>query len=476
MITRLEVNGFKNLVGFSLDLGPFTCIAGPNSVGKSNIFDAIQFLSFLTDNTLTEAALKIRGADPDTSDIRDLFWTNGTNRQEKFRIAVEMIIDGHVHDDFGRPAEASSTFLRYEIQIRYAPPSPDAGLLGRLVLDEEKLGYITEGDAPKHMPFPYSAKGFRSKAVKNTRRTLSGFISARTSVDGMREIIVHQDGGARGPGQTSPAESAPRTIIGTSNTSATPTILAARREMQSWRLLALEPSAMRKPDRFHTDPHVTINGGHLPATIYRLANDAKKRGGDQEDVYADVAARLSELVSVSAVNVAADEVRQLLTLEVTEVSGIRLPANSLSDGTLRFLALVILAADPEAKGLMCMEEPENGIHPAKIGAMVALLRDIAVDTNMPPGEDNPLRQVIVATHSPAFVQLSNQNDLVFALEATIRSDDGLPMDVLRCKPLQDTWRATRTGKSVGLATILAYLTAPSGAQLSLPIDEVLSKK
>lgn len=123
-----------------------------------------------------------------------------------------------------------------------------------------------------------------------------------------------------------------------------------------------------------------------------------------------------------------------------------------------------------------MEEPENGIHPAKIGAMVALLRDIAVDTNMPPGEDNPLRQVIVATHSPAFVQLSNQNDLVFALEATIRSDDGLPMDVLRCKPLQDTWRATRTGKSVGLATILAYLTAPSGAQLSLPIDEVLSKK
>ena len=385
-----------------------------------------------------------------------------------------MIVDGHARDDFGRPAESSSTFLRYEIQIRYAPPSPDAGLLGRLVLEEEHLKYITQGDAPKRMRFPHSANKFRNSAVKNTRRTVSGFISVRTSADGKRVIVVHQDGGSRGPGQIAPADSAPRTIVGTSNTSATPTILAARREMQSWRLLALEPSAMRKPDRFHTDPHVTVNGGHLPATIHRLASDAKRKGREPEDVYADVAAKLSELVSVSAVNVLADEVRQLLTLEVTEASGVRLPANSLSDGTLRFLALAIIAADPGARGLMCMEEPENGIHPAKIGAMVDLLREIAVDTDESPGEDNPLRQVVVATHSPAFVQLQRPDDLVFALEATVRTDDGLSKELLRCQPLVGTWRATQTSRGVGRATILAYLTAPSGSQLSL--DEVINKK
>lgn len=468
MITRLEVDGFKNLVGFSLDLGPFTCIAGPNSVGKSNIFDAIQFLASLADNSLTEAALKTRGADPETSHIQDLFWTDGRNpRRDWFRMAVEMIVDGHVNDDFGRPAEASSTFLRYEVRVRYAPPSSDAGLLGRLVLEEEKLDYITEGNAWKKMRFPHSAKEFRGAVVKN-RRTRSGFISVNIAPDGKREIVVHQDGGARGPGQTAPADSAPRTIVGTSNTSATPTILAVRREMQNWRLLALEPSAMRKPDRFHSDPHVTVNGGHLPATIHRLASETKRKGGDEEDLYAEIATRLSELTSVTALNVTTDEVRQLLTLEVTEASGIRIPANSLSDGTLRFLALAIVAADPEARGLICMEEPENGIHPAKIGAMVDLLRDIAVDVTMPPGEDNPLRQVIVATHSPAFVRLQNPDDLVFALEATVQSDDGVPIDVLRCRPLADTWRANHTGQSVGQATILAYLTAPPEAQLSLP--------
>jgi len=55
MLTRLEIDGFKNLLGFSVDLGPFTCIAGPNGVGKSNLFDAIRFLSLLADHSLTEA-------------------------------------------------------------------------------------------------------------------------------------------------------------------------------------------------------------------------------------------------------------------------------------------------------------------------------------------------------------------------------------------------------------------------------------
>ena len=52
MLTRLEVDGFKNLVDFKMDFGPYTCIAGPNGVGKSNIFDAIQFLALLTESTI----------------------------------------------------------------------------------------------------------------------------------------------------------------------------------------------------------------------------------------------------------------------------------------------------------------------------------------------------------------------------------------------------------------------------------------
>src|SRR5262249_38877228 len=96
-----------------------------------------------------------------------------------------------------------------------------------------------------------------------------------------------------------------------------PTILAARREMQSWTLLALEPSAMRSPDPFSAKPYVDAHGAHLAATLYRQASSADpmdKAAGDR--VYNAVATRLSELIETTAVRVVSDDRRELLTLEV----------------------------------------------------------------------------------------------------------------------------------------------------------------
>jgi predicted ATPase len=467
VLTRLEVDGFKNLIGFELDLGAFTCVAGPNGVGKSNLFDAIRFLSLLADHTLMEAALMVRGTVTEAGDIRDIFWTKNGHRTSTFRIAAEMIVEREVQDDFGRLAEATSTYLHYEIRVQYEPPDK-RGMLGRLVLLSETLDPITQGEAATRLRMPHSASQFRRHAVQNNRRAQAGFISTRNAEDGQTEIVVHQDGGSRGPGQTAHAASAPRTIVGTSNTSATPTILAARREMQKWKFLALEPSAMRKPDRFHTDAHITANGGHLPATLNRLIAEASKGKETAESVCASITTRLAQLVPVAGMSIDIDEVRQLLTLHVKEQSGVVLPAASLSDGTLRFLTLSVLLADPSARGLICIEEPENGIHPAKIGEMARLLKELAVDTQYPPGPDNPFRQIVVATHSPAFVQLQDPDDLVFALEARIRGQDGMPVSTLRCRALAHTWRAKSDEPTVGQGTILAYLSAPPGAQLELP--------
>jgi predicted ATPase len=386
---------------------------------------------------------------------------------EEFRIAAEMIISPSVRDDFGRPAEANSSYLRYEVRIGYEA-APSRGSLSRLVLLAESLDYITEGEAAGKLRFPLSAREFRKQAILNKRRTPSGYISAQETSDGQTEILIHQEGGSRGPAQRAPAGTAPKTIVATSNTSATPTILAVRREMQSWKFLALEPSAMRNPDRFHTDPHVTASGGHIAATLNRLGGEAEARGEEREAVYAKIAQRLRELVPISEIDVEVDEVRRLLTVEAKETTGVKLPASSLSDGTLRFLTLAVLVADPDAQGVVCIEEPENGIHPAKMAEMVRLLRDLAVDAKKPPGVENPFRQVIIATHSPVFVQLQSQDDLLFATEARVKGPRGGAARTLRCRPLSDTWRAKSGEAPVGMATILAYLSAPPGAQLELP--------
>ncbi len=465
MLTRLEVHGFKNLLDFELDLGPFNCIAGPNGVGKSNIFDVIQFLSLLADHSLMEAALSVRGSDPETTNLRELFWTDGENHLDHFRIAAEMLVEPDVEDDFKRTTRATSTYLRYEVSIGYVPPE-QRGKLGRLILLSEALDYMTEGEAGHRLRFPHHARDFRRKVVRNRRRTKSGFISTVQAPDGQTEILVRQDGGSSGQPQRAPAGTAPKTIVATTNTSTTPTILAARREMQKWRVLALEPSAMRRTDRFHSDPFISASGAHLPATLYRLATTSENGDLDPEQVFARVASRLAALVPVRRIKIDVDEVRQLLTLEAIEKGGVPLPARSLSDGTLRFLALCILAEDPDYQGVICMEEPENGIHPEKMGAMVNLLRDLAVDPDRTPGPENPMRQVILATHSPWFVQLQKRPDLLAAIETRIKGPFGRPARTLRCRPLSDTWRSPQGG--IGLGSILAYLTTPRGAQIKLP--------
>ncbi len=462
MLTRLEAHGFKNLLNFSIDFAPLTCIAGPNGVGKSNIFDAIQFLSLLSNNSLMDAALKIRGSSPETTDLGDLFWSCGKQHVSEFKLAVEMIVTPDVYDDFGRHAKASSTFLRYEVEIGYSEPLLDEPL-GRLSLLSEKLTYITEGDATKHLRFPNSPK-FRKKVITNKRKSKAGYISTEEATDGQKEILVHQDGGSSGHPKKSPAKTAPRTIIATANTSTTPTILAARREMQKWNFLSLEPSAMRGADRFHSDPHISSSGEHLPATLYRLATH--KDYGDQNITHR-IANRLSEMVSIKRLDIIKDDSRQLFTLEAIEGSNTRLPARSLSDGTLRFLTLCILSEDPEAEGLTCMEEPENGIHPAKLKAMTELLRDLSVDTSEEPDKLYGIKQVIIATHSPGMVKLQNSDDLLFAVDTKIRLDNGQTGQTLRCRPLENTWRSEQSGSNaIGKLSIINYLTFPEGSQIS----------
>ncbi|MCY3785793.1 MAG: AAA family ATPase [bacterium] len=483
MLTRLEVDGFKNLRGAVIEFGPFTCIAGENGAGKSNVFDAIEFLSLLASHSLMEAAQRIRSTRDDRSgDPRDLFWRGSARSAaatEKvsepvgngrlMRLAAEMIVPDQVEDDFGRQAEASITFVRYEVDIGHEPAT---GLqkIGRLVLVRESLQPIRLGDAHRRLGFRHSAKRFRRNALKG-RRSGGPFISTQQD-EGDQVIVVHQDGGSRGKPKPASAARAPATVVSTITGADDPTILAARREMQSWRQLALEPSALRASDRYHDPRVMAIDGQHLPAALFRIATRQPASGAapDPDGTYARVTNRLSALtgVGVRRVLVDTDDMRELITLKLEEPNGVELPARSLSEGTLRFLALAVLSEDPDARGIICMEEPENGMHPANLEAMVDLLRDLAFDPFDETGDDNPFRQVIANTHSPSLVQLLKPEELLFASADFAPRGDGEIARALRLAPLKGTWRDERLEvPPVTKTDILPYLTSPVDTQLSL---------
>jgi len=469
MLTRLQVSGFKNLVDVDVYFGPFTCIAGANGVGKSNLFDAIGFLSALADRTLIDAALSVRDG---TSDIRNIFHHGGNSYHQEMSFVAEMIIPATGLDDLGQKAKASITFLRYAVKIAYRS-GDSLRSLGGLELIEEKLEHINLGDAYERLPFEHSLS-WRKSAVEGRRA--SSFISTEGTGAG-RVIKLHQDG-RQGRPLTRAAVTLPRTVLSAANAAESPTALLTRREMQSWRLLQLEPSSLRKPDEFTAPTRLGMDGSHLPATLYYLArqgtNDLlpnpsidaqlddlhrQPTSSDMSRIYGQVANRLAELIDdVREVQIDRDDRRELLTLMITDRYGTTHPAQALSDGTLRFLALAVLDLEPTAQGLICLEEPENGIHPERIPAMLKLLQDIAVDANEEIGPDNPLRQVIVNTHSPSVVKQAPDDSLIVADQQLFRRDDRLFRGV-RFSGLPNTWRPLKTGNgdSVPRGMLLAYL-------------------
>ena len=445
MLTRLKVSNFKNLVEVDLALGPFTCVVGPNGVGKSNLFDAIRFLSALANGTLMEAAAAVRDQDSRTAPVRDLFHRVGDHYAERITFEAEMIVPRRAIDDLGQEAEASITFLRYSLELAYRE-TDDSLVRGALAIVREELVPIAQRDASQHLLFPHSAKDWRKSAVCGRRH--ADFIS--TAGEGENRVIkLHQDGGSSGRPLPRSADHLPRTVLSIANAAESPTVLAARREMESWQMLQLEPSALRRHDEFGAPTHLGADGRYLAATLYRL-------GRHDQKVYSQIANRLAELIDgVHDIRIEPDEKRELLTLHVKNEEGTFHPARALSDGTLRFLALAVLESDPHIQGVLCLEEPENGIHPARIPAILQLLRDIAVDTQEPVGEDNPLSQVIVNTHSPAVCQQVPDESVVL-----VKAREDLDEERRRYKKahflcLSDTWR--NMSEDAALGDLLPYL-------------------
>ncbi|MEG3839894.1 AAA family ATPase [Microcoleus sp. herbarium14] len=79
-----------------------------------------------------------------------------------------------------------------------------------------------------------------------------------------------------------------------------------------------------------------------------------------------------------------------------------IPATRLSDGTLRYLFLIALLLDPTPGPLICIEEPEIGLHPDILPAVAEMLIEASQRT-----------QLIVTTHSDALVSaLSPESVLI----------------------------------------------------------------
>ena len=416
MLVALSIKNFKSIREAHVRFGPFTCFIGHNGVGKSNLFDAIHFLSSLAERNVSDAATEVRRTSDGGYSPLDLVF--GRDAARRIELSADMVVPPLVADDFGESAAPSTTLLTYTVRLRYAPESD------RLLVQYESLTHAKLKDSKSFIGF-HCSKDFR-KSVASKGRWGGPLISTKED-----RIQLHGDGGSRG--RPAPVGRSPLTVVGGTNTSDYPTVLAAKREMSSWRILHLEPSAMRTPDTRSAPAHVSASGGHIPATLHALVRR-------DPNASAEILNRLRQLNSdVAELDVYADDVRDQFALRA-RVRGVDnwLYGRSLSDGMLRYIALVLMLVDVQDRAVLCIEEPENGIHPSRVPNLAELLRDYAVDANDAVGADNPLRQVVLNSHSPEVARQFSHGDLLF-VERALTSGDG-PISVFR--PIEGTWRTT----------------------------------
>lgn len=464
MITRIKIDGFKSLVDAELYFGPFTCIVGANAIGKSNFFDALAFLSNLADKTLIEAAKSVR-SDQQNSNIQDIFFRDGNITYNMMSFEVDMIIPKEGYDDLGQKAYASTTALQYKLQLQLNEISE---FNEPIQIAHESLKAIPIKEIRKQLHFKPS-KIWIDSVIRG--RKSSDFIS--TPLDG-NIIKLHLDSGGNIEQSTNSEkrkrsgrpmefkrEKMPRTLL-SNVTAESPTAFLVRQEMRDWMMLQLEPTALRQPNTIYEvkNAEIKANGANLPATLYRLANDKTYR-----DIYQEITNKMSNLIpDVSEVCIDKDDKRDLLTLQICFKSGLILPAQSLSDGTLRFLGLAILEADNGNNGVICLEEPENGINPKKIGTIISLLQEIATDTDYAVDGDNPLRQMIINTHSTIVASNINYDSLYCADNKEIYSDIlSKKITVTTFSALPDTWRTNnKLASEISLGDIEGYVDGKRG--------------
>lgn len=388
MLRRIEALGYRCLRQVEVELDEFQILVGPNAAGKSTLLDAVAFLGEFVTMGLQDAVRKR------TSNFQDLVW-NRPDHDLGCEIAVEVdlsderkqkLADGSVYDR-----------LRYEVAVR---EDPKAGLS----IDREQWFPVRASILPdRHadrFPHPTTPPATiltaRDRASANTEPgdlPLTGDrgIARRLSGAGIRNDAW------RG-----------RSVLGFLLANAELDPDTPWPDLVDWNVnsFSMNNGVLRHP----SPPHgsfldLNSDGSNLPWMVQLLKT---RYPDDYREWLAHVRCVIPELAEVKTVERPEDR-HAYLVLDYG--AGLNAPSWTISDGTLRLLALTLLAYLPNRPGRCLVEEPENGIHPMALDAVYDSLRSM---------DDS---QVFVATHSPTLVQRADAREILcFAKDADGATD------------------------------------------------------
>ena len=345
MIRKIRFERFKSLEQAYLSLSSVNILIGPNAAGKSNVFDGFRLISEAVQSDM-ETAISGRGG------LGNLAFRGSAERS--FTIELEYFVPDPT-------APHSRADMRYKVRLGEHDLRP-------AVLHEE-LKLKRKRDEPGAPITWFSSKLGKGRAVNDpqTKR---------------REPFDTEDPGILA-------------LKALGFLTAYPRIRALRTFIEGWQFLAVDLKAAREPRRDERTRTLKPDASNL-ANVLRTIRETETFTDIIEDLH-------SLLEAVEDVQTSLDRGRVLLLLKEKPFAD-PVEAFSVSDGTLRLLCLLTALHLMPEHGLLCIEEPEHGLHPLIFGPLLDLIRERC--------PEDGTRQILVTTHSPDLVDAAEANEIV----------------------------------------------------------------
>ena len=345
LIKRLELKNFLSFgpEGVDLELGRLNVIIGPNGSGKSNLIEAI--------NLLQAAPMDLAKPIRELGGVGEWIWKGGkegpdalikavVENDPKWHHAVPLVYQLHFREESRRLL----VFCEY-IEDAVSDPKSEEQNVFFVNYNGQAIINVWEGDDT-----------IRRELKTDQIDTGQSILSQRKDPDQFPEL----------------------TYLGRA--------FGGIRIYRDWSFGRNAPTRLpQRPDL--PNKRVEENASNLGLVL----NDLQRDPGSKKKFLASLC-NLYEGISDFGVHIQGNTIQVFL-----EEGDITVPATRLSDGTLRYLYLLAILCHPgnstENSTLICIEEPELGLHPDILPSLADVLREASERV-----------QIIVTTHSDSLVE------------------------------------------------------------------------
>lgn len=374
MITRIQIDNFKSIKGLDVRLGLLNYVVGPNASGKSNLAEALDFVSHAVREDLAYAVAEKGG-----------FFNICHRRLRRARGAITF----HVEGAFERPEVQCNFDLFFQIRTKTEEIRSDFFVASeRFTIEFRRKEHPNE--LFLKMEFKREDKAYHfdifipNTPTEDTPRFLKNVIRRTESLKGFFPDAV---------------EPLPQQLLISGFLKEYFPLNLVVRELQGLRVFQLNPRLARQPAAPSIHGDLGRRGENLASALDRLRSDDPKSFVQLRNWLRDVVPTFANLLTDYT------ETRQLGLFFEEEGFSSKWFAEDVSDGTIMSVALFFTLLDKRHKNIV-IEEPETSLHPWILRKFLERCR-----------EQSRRCQIIITTHSPLAIATARPDEL-FLIERT----------------------------------------------------------